>query len=59
MGVSTTALVWACVKIEEAIPAQESLNQGTVNEVQVPIGGVVKAIYVTGNGYAVASDYSA
>jgi len=43
----------ACVaKIEEAIPAQGKLEpQGTVNEVQVPIGGVVKAIYVNdGNG---------
>jgi HlyD family secretion protein len=48
MGVSTTALIWACVaKIEEAIPAQGKLEpQGTVNEVQVPVGGVVKAIYV-------------
>jgi len=35
-----------CQKLK-AIPAQGKLEpQGTVNEVQVPIGGVVKAIYV-------------
>lgn len=48
MGVTTTTIVWACVaKIEEAIPAQGKLEpQGTVKELQVPVGGVVKAIYV-------------
>ena len=48
MGVTTTAIVWACVaRIEEAIPATGKLEpQGTVKEVQAPVGGVVKAIYV-------------
>lgn len=48
MGVTTTAVVWASIaKIEEAIPAVGKLEpQGTVKEVQAPIGGVVKAIYV-------------
>lgn len=48
MGVTTTAVVWASIaKIEEAIPASGKLEpQGTVKEVQAPIGGVVKAIYV-------------
>lgn len=48
MGVTTVAIVWASVaKIEEAIPATGKLEPvGTVKEVQAPVGGVVKAIYV-------------
>lgn len=48
MGVTTAAVVWACIaKIEEAIPAAGKLEPvGTVKEVQAPIGGVVKAIHV-------------
>lgn len=48
MGVTTTAIVWASVaKIEEAIPAAGKFEpQGTVKEVQAPVDGVVKAIYV-------------
>jgi len=47
MGVSTTALVWACVaKLKKQFRHRKLEPQGTVNEVQVPIGGVVKAIYV-------------
>lgn len=39
MGVTTTAVVWACVaQIEEAIPAAGKLEpQGTVKEVQAPL----------------------
>lgn len=42
------ATIWACVaQIEQAVPAQGKLEPiGTVKEVQVPIGGVVKAVYV-------------
>lgn len=48
MGVTTTTIVWACVaKIEEAIPATGKLEPlGAVKEVQAPVGGVMKAIYV-------------
>jgi HlyD family secretion protein len=48
MGVTTTVIVWASVaKIEEAIPAQGKLEPlGAVKDVQAPVGGVVKAIYV-------------
>lgn len=49
MGVTTAAVVWACIaKIEEAIPATGKLEPtGTVKEVQAPVVGVVRAIYVT------------
>jgi HlyD family secretion protein len=48
MSVTTISIVWACVaQIEEAIPAQGKLEpKDTVKEVQAPVGGVVKAIYV-------------
>lgn len=49
MGATATAIIWACVaQIEEAIPATGKLEpQGTVKEVQAPVDGVVKAIYVS------------
>ena len=49
MGVTTTAIIWACVaRIEEAIPATGKLEPlGEVKEIQAPIGGVVKAVYVS------------
>jgi HlyD family secretion protein len=48
MGVTTIAIIWACIaKIEEAVPAAGKLEPtGTVKVVQAPVGGVVKAIYV-------------
>lgn len=48
MGVTTIGIVWASVaKIEEAIPSQGKLEPtGTVKEVQAPVAGVVKSIYV-------------
>lgn len=48
IGVTTVAVVWASVaNIQEAIPAAGKLEPtGTVKEVQAPVGGVVKVIYV-------------
>jgi HlyD family secretion protein len=48
MGVTTAAVVWACTaQIEEAIPVQGKLEpQGTVKDVQAPVNGVVKAVFV-------------
>ncbi len=48
LAVATGGIVWACLaKIEEAIPATGKLEPtGTVKEVQSPVNGVVKAIYV-------------
>jgi hemolysin D len=47
-GITAFTLIWAAVfKIEEAIPAQGKLEPtGAVKEIQVPVGGVVKAIHV-------------
>lgn len=48
MGVTGGALVWASVaKIEEAVPALGQLEaQGATQEVKVPVGGVVRQIFV-------------
>ena len=48
MGVATTAIAWACLaQLEEAIPAPGKLEpQGAVKDVQVPVNGVVRAVYV-------------
>ncbi len=48
IGVTMGAIVWACyAKIEQAIAATGKLEPtGTVKEVQSPVDGVVKAIYV-------------
>jgi len=48
MGVTTLAIAWASfAKIEEAVPAQGKLEpKGAVKEIQAPVGGVVKTIYV-------------
>lgn len=48
IGVTTSVLVWASVAtIEEAVSASGKLEpQGEVKEVQVPVSGVVKAVYV-------------
>ncbi len=48
MAVATGGIIWACLaKIEEAIPATGKLEPtGRVKEVQSPVNGVVKAIYV-------------
>ncbi len=48
IGVTSLGIAWACLfKIEEAIPATGQLEpDGAVKEVQVPVGGLVKAVYV-------------
>ncbi len=48
MATATIAVLWANFsKIEEAIPVQGKLEpQGAVKDVQVPVSGVVKAVYV-------------
>lgn len=48
IAVTTSAVIWANVaKIEEAIPTQGKLEpQETVKEVQAPVNGVVKTVYV-------------
>jgi hemolysin D len=48
MGVTTFGIIWASVaKIEQAVPAQGKLEpQAKVQEVQAPVGGVVKEILV-------------
>ncbi len=41
-------VIWACVaKIEQVVPAMGQLKpEGTVKDVQAPINGVVKAVYI-------------
>ncbi|XGW00903.1 MAG: HlyD family efflux transporter periplasmic adaptor subunit (plasmid) [Leptolyngbya sp. BL-A-14] len=48
MGSIAAVVAWACLaQFEEAIPTQGQLKpQGAVKEVQAPIAGVVKAVYV-------------
>lgn len=48
VGVTSFTIIWACVaQVEEAIPAQGQLEpQGTVKNMQAPVGGVVKELYV-------------
>jgi len=48
MGVTTGTIIWANIaKIEEAVSATGKLEPtGTVKEIQAPVGGVVKEIYV-------------
>ena len=48
VGFTTFTFIWAAVaKIEEAIPAQGKLEpKDAVNEVQVPVNGVVKQVFV-------------
>lgn len=48
MGVTTFGVIWASVaKIEEAVPAQGKLEpQGKVQDIQAPVAGMVKELYV-------------
>ena len=48
MGVTVAGVTWACLaEIEEAIPALGKLEpQGTVKDVQAPVNGVVKGVFV-------------
>ncbi|MBP5975286.1 HlyD family efflux transporter periplasmic adaptor subunit [Brasilonema sp. CT11] len=48
LGMTTLVVIWASfAKIDEAVPAQGKLEpQDTVKEIQTPVNGVVKAVYV-------------
>lgn len=48
MALACFGVGWACIaKIEQVIPATGQLKpEGTVKEVQAPVNGVVKAVYV-------------
>jgi hemolysin D len=48
VGVTSLVIIWAnFARIEEAIPTQGKLEpQGTVKEVQAPVAGVVKDVFV-------------
>lgn len=48
MALACFGIVWACIaKIEQVIPAVGQLKpEGTVKDVQAPISGVVKEVYV-------------
>ncbi|GAB1542401.1 HlyD family type I secretion periplasmic adaptor subunit [Scytonema sp. NUACC21] len=48
MGLAAVGIAWACVaKIEQVVPATGQLKpEGTVKEIQAPVSGVVKAVYV-------------
>ena len=48
MGLACFGIIWACLaKIEQVVPATGQLKpEGTVKEVQAPINGVVKSLYV-------------
>lgn len=58
MLVSIAAVAWASVaKIEQAVPAQGKLTpQDNINEVQIPIEGVVKSIHVKDGDKVKAGD---
>lgn len=48
VGVATFGIAWTAIaRIEQVVPAQGQLKpQGAVKEVQAPVNGVVKAVYV-------------
>jgi HlyD family secretion protein len=48
MGLACFGIIWACLaKIEQVVPATGQLKpEGTVKDVQAPINGVVKSLYV-------------
>jgi hemolysin D len=48
MALACFGIVWACIaKIEQVVPATGQLKpQGTVKDVQAPVSGVVKEVYV-------------
>jgi len=50
IGMTTTGLIWAAVaKIDLSVPAQGKLEpEGSVKDLRLPIGGVVKEIHVEG-----------
>lgn len=48
LGSACFAIIWACfAKIEQAVPAIGQLKpEGAVKEIQAPVGGVVKEVYI-------------
>jgi HlyD family secretion protein len=50
IGMTTTGLIWAAVaRIDLSVPAQGKLEpEGSVKDLRLPIGGVVKEIHVEG-----------
>ena len=50
IGMTTTGLIWAAVaRIDLSVPAQGKLEpEGSVKDLRLPIGGVVKEIHVKG-----------
>ncbi|MBW4510761.1 MAG: HlyD family type I secretion periplasmic adaptor subunit [Scytonematopsis contorta HA4267-MV1] len=58
MGLTSSVVLWASfAKIEEAIPTQGKLEpQGTVKEVQVPVGGLIKTVHVKDGGVVKKGD---
>jgi HlyD family secretion protein len=48
MGLACFGIIWACLaKIEQVVPATGQLKpEGTVKDVQAPVNGVVKSLYV-------------
>lgn len=58
MGLACFGVVWACfAKIEQVVPATGQLKpQGAVKEIQAPVGGVVKDVYVKDGQQVKAGD---
>ena len=58
MGLATFGIGWACIaKIEQVIPATGQIKpEGAVKEVQAPVNGVVKTVYVKDGQHVKAGD---
>jgi hemolysin D len=58
MGVACFGITWACfAKIEQVVPATGQLKpEGAVKEIQAPVGGVVKDIYIKDGQQVKAGD---
>ncbi|MBO9999294.1 MAG: HlyD family efflux transporter periplasmic adaptor subunit [Cyanobacteria bacterium SID2] len=50
VGITTSGLLWASLaKIDQSVPAQGKLEpEGSVKEIKLPVGGVVREIHVDG-----------
>ncbi len=58
MGIACFGITWACfAKIEQVVPATGQLKpEGAVKEIQAPVGGVVKDIYIKDGQQVKAGD---
>jgi HlyD family secretion protein len=58
MGLGCFGIIWACfAKIEQVVPATGQLKpEGAVKEIQAPVGGVVKDIYIKDGQHVKAGD---